>query len=223
MGTRIPFKRPDGKDAEGYLSLAGRANAPGVVVIQEWWGLQDQIKGLCDRFALLGYDALAPDLYAGTVIPYHDSAAAGREMKSLNFLAACDQVVRGAAQFLLKSSPKVGAAGSCTGGAAAVLAACRVPEFAAAVPFYGLPPAEIATPADVKIPLQGHFANSDDFVTPENVNAFEAGLKAAGKTFAFHRYDASHAFMNEQRTVHDRQCAELAWDRTSEFLMKYLG
>ncbi|HML31109.1 MAG TPA: dienelactone hydrolase family protein [Hyphomicrobium sp.] len=223
MGTRIPFTRPDGKTAEGYLSLAGNANAPGVVVIQEWWGLQDQIKGLCDRFALLGYDALAPDLYAGTVIPYHDSEAALREMQSLNFLDACDQVVRGAAQFLLKSSPKVAVAGFCMGGAVAGLAACRVPEFAAAVPFYGLPPDAVAKPADVNIPIQGHFANSDDFVTPQHVNAFEAGLKAAGKTFEFYRYDASHAFMNEQRSVHDRHCAELAWDRTSAFLKQYIG
>ncbi|RUO99790.1 dienelactone hydrolase family protein [Hyphomicrobium sp.] len=222
MGTRIPFTRPDGKEAEGYLSLAGKANAPGVVVVQEWWGLQDQIKGLCDRFALLGYDALAPDLYAGTVIPYHDSDAALREMQSLNFLDACDQVVRGAAQFLLKSSPKVAVAGFCMGGAVACLAACRVPEFSAAVPFYGLPPDAVAKPADVKIPLQGHFANSDDFVTPENVDAFEAGLKAAAKSFEFYRYDASHAFMNEQRTVHDRHCAELAWERTSAFLKKHL-
>ena len=74
MGTRIPFKRPDGKSAQGYLARAGYANAPpGVVVIQEWWGLQDQIKGICDRFALAGYGALAPDLFKGKVIPYHDA------------------------------------------------------------------------------------------------------------------------------------------------------
>jgi carboxymethylenebutenolidase len=223
MGTRIPFTRHDGKSAEGYLALAGSANAPGVVVIQEWWGLQDQIKGLCDRFALLGYDALAPDLYSGTVIPYHDSDAALREMQSLNFVDACDQVVRGAAQFLLKSSPRVAVSGFCMGGAVTVLAAARVPEFAAAVSFYGLPPETVATAADVKIPLQGHFANSDDFVTPQNVNAFEAGLKAAGKSYEFYRYDASHAFMNEQRSVHDRHCAELAWERTSAFLKTHIG
>src|SRR5262245_35934809 len=97
MGTTISFKRPDGKDASGYLAKPGRADAPGVVVIQEWWGLQDQIKGICDRFALAGHEALAPDLYAGTVVPYHDADAANREMSSLNFLDATDQVVRGAA------------------------------------------------------------------------------------------------------------------------------
>jgi carboxymethylenebutenolidase len=149
MGTRIPFNRPDGKSAEGYLAKAGKAGAPGVVVIQEWWGLQDQIKGICDRFALAGYDALAPDLYSGTVIPYHDSEGANREMQSLNFLDATDQTVRGAAQFLLRSSPKVAIAGFCMGGAVAALGACRVPEFSAAICFYGLPPAAVAKPADV--------------------------------------------------------------------------
>ncbi|SFV26293.1 dienelactone hydrolase family protein [Hyphomicrobium facile] len=223
MGTRIPFARPDGKTAEGYLSLAGKANAPGVVVIQEWWGLQDQIKGLCDRFALLGYDALAPDLYNGVVIPYHDADAANAEMNSLNFLDAADQNVRGAGQFLLRSSPKVAVSGFCMGGAVAVLAGCRVPEFSAVVSFYGLPPATVAKPADLKVPFQGHFANSDDFITPAMVDAFETGLKGAGKPGAFYRYDASHAFMNEQRSVHDRHCAELAWERTSEFLKTHLG
>jgi carboxymethylenebutenolidase len=223
MGTRIPFNRPDGKAAEGYLALAGTANAPGVVIIQEWWGLQDQIKGICDRFALAGYDALAPDLFAGKIIPYHDVDAAGQEMNSLNFLDACDQSVRGAAQFLLKSSPKVAVSGFCMGGAVAVLAACRVREFSAAVPFYGLPPESVAKPEDIKVPVQGHFANSDDFVTPEKVDQFQAGLKATGKDAEIYRYDASHAFMNEQRTVHDRACAELAWERVSAFLKTHIG
>jgi carboxymethylenebutenolidase len=223
MGTRIPFKRPDGKDAEGYLALAGKANVPGVVIIQEWWGLQDQIKGLCDRFALAGYDALAPDLYAGTIIPYHDAEAAGREMNSLNFLDATDQTVRGAAQFLLRSSPKVAIAGFCMGGAVALLSAARVPEFSAALPFYGLLPEAVAKPADINIPVQGHFANSDDHITPTRVDAFEKAMKAAGKSIEVYRYDASHAFMNEQRSVHDRTCAELAWDRTRAFLAAHIG
>jgi len=223
MGTRISFTRPDGKTGDGYLAKSAAANAPGVVVIQEWWGLQDQIKGICDRFALAGYDALAPDLYAGTVIPYHDADAAGREMNSLNFLEATDQLVRGAAQYLLVSSPKVAVCGFCMGGAVAVLAAARVPEFSAGIAFYGLPPETVAKPADVKIPLQAHFASEDDFVTPEKADEFEAGMKAAGKPFEAFRYDASHAFVNEQRSVHDRQSAELAWGRVRNFLTKHLG
>ena len=96
MGTNITFKRPDGKDATGYLANAARGNAPGVVVIQEWWGLSENIKGLVDRFAVAGFDALAPDLYDGVVVPYHDADAAGKEMNSLNFIEATEQNVRGA-------------------------------------------------------------------------------------------------------------------------------
>src|ERR1700753_695194 len=100
MGTTITFKRPDGKDASGYLANAARGNAPGVVVIQAWWGLQDQIKGMCDRFARADFDALAPDLYKGKVVPYHDMDAAGKEMNSLDFMDATPQTVGGGAHNL---------------------------------------------------------------------------------------------------------------------------
>lgn len=223
MGTRIPFTRPDGKQAEGYLARAGAAGAPGVVVIQEWWGLQDQIKGICDRLALAGYDALAPDLYGGTVVPYHDSAAANKEMSSLNFLEATDQLVRGATQFLLRSSKKVGLTGFCLGGAVTIIGACRIPELSAGVCFYGLPPSSVAPPASVAIPLQGHFATRDDWCTPAAVAEFEAGLKAAGKRADFHHYDADHGFMNEQRPVHDRAHGELAWQRMLGFWRQHLA
>jgi carboxymethylenebutenolidase len=223
MGNMITFSRADGKEAAGYLAKAGRDNAPGVVVIQEWWGLIDQIKGICDRFAAAGYDTLAPDLYAGTVVPYHDREAAGREMGSLNFLDATDQTVRGAVLHLKKSSAKAGLTGFCLGGAVTILGACRIPELDAAVCFYGIPPDTVAKPADVKVPLQAHFANKDDWCTPAAVDAFEAGLKAAGRNAEVFRYDAEHAFVNEQRDVYDRAAAELAWDRTLKFLATHLG
>jgi carboxymethylenebutenolidase len=92
-----------------------------------------------------------------------------------------------------------------------------VPEFTAAVCFYGIPPDTVAKPADLKVPLQGHFANRDDWCTPQAVDAFEAGAKAAGKKVEFFRYDADHGFVNEQRDVHDRAAAELAWERTLSF------
>lgn len=223
MGTMMTFQRPDGKPATGYLAQAGHAGAPGVVVIQEWWGLQDQIKGICDRFALAGYDALAPDLYSGVVVPYHDSAAAGREMGSLNFLDAADQSVCGAARFLGRNGAKVGVTGFCMGGALAVLAAVRVPEFAAVVTFYGVPPAQAASPKDVRVPLQAHFANHDDWCTPATVDDFEAQLKAAGRDAVIFRYDADHGFVNEQRPeAHNRKEAELAWGRTLDFWKRHL-
>jgi carboxymethylenebutenolidase len=224
LGTKISFKRPDGKEASGYLAKAAHANGPGVVVIQEWWGVQDQIKGICDRFAAAGYNALAPDLYAGTVVPYHDTDAANKEMSSLNFLEATDQAVRGAAQYLKATEVKVGLTGFCLGGAVTIIGSVRVPEFAAGVCFYGLPPAEAAKPADIRVPLQAHFANQDDWCTPKAVDGFEAGVKAAGKAAEIFRYDAKHGFMNEQRLdVHDRKAAELAWDRTLAFWKKHLA
>ena len=223
MGTRIPIPRPDGKRAEGYLAKAGKANAPGIVVIQEWWGLQDQIKGICDRLALAGFDALAPDLYGGTVVPYHDSEAANREMSSLNFLEATDQLVRGAALHLKKSSAKVGLTGFCLGGAVTILGAARIPELSAAVCFYGIPPESAAKGSDLKVPLQGHFSNTDDWCTPAAVDAFEKSAKAADKSVEFHRYDADHGFANEQRDYYDRKCGELAWERMLGFWKKHLA
>ncbi|MBI5130056.1 MAG: dienelactone hydrolase family protein [Rhodopseudomonas palustris] len=224
MGTIITFKRPDGQDASGYLANAARGNAPGVVVIQEWWGLSEQIKGLTDRFALAGFDALAPDLYKGKVVPYHDTEAANKEMGSLDFMDATTQTVRGAAAYLARNGAKVGLTGFCLGGAVTVIGACKIPELSAAVVFYGIPPEQAAKPSEVRVPMQGHFANRDDWCTPQVVDAFEKGLKEAGKSAEFFRYDADHAFVNEQRAaVHDREAAELAWSRATQFFGKHLG
>src|SRR3982075_3408751 len=146
MGTQITFKRPDGKDANGYLANAQRGDAPGVVVIQEWWGVSEQIKGLCDRFALAGFDALAPDLYKGKVVPYHDTDAAAKEMNSLDFMDATTQTVRGATQYLSKNGAKVGLTGFCLGGAGTIIGAAQLPELTPGGVFYGLPPAQAAGP-----------------------------------------------------------------------------
>lgn len=223
MGTAITFKRADGKDSKGYLAKAGRDHAPGVIVIQEWWGLQDQIKGICDRLARAGYEALAPDLYGGVTVDYHDSAKADREMSSLDFLDATDNIVKGAAQYLSRSGVKVGLTGFCLGGAVTILGAVRVSEIAAACCFYGIPPKEATDPAMIGVPFEGHFANSDDWCTPAAVDALEATLKTAKVKGKIHRYDAEHAFMNEQRTVHDRAAAELAWGRMLEFWKAHLS
>jgi len=224
MGSHISFKRPDGKEATGYLANASRGDAPGVIVIQEWWGLSENIKALTDRFALAGFDALAPDLYNGVVVPYHDTDAANKEMNSLDFIDATTQTVRGAARYLARNGAKVGLTGFCLGGAVTIIGAAKLEELSAAVAFYGIPPEQAAKPADIRVLLQGHFANRDDWCTPAVVDAFEKGLKAAGKTAEFFRYDADHAFVNEQRAaVHDREAAELAWGRATAFFKKHLG
>jgi len=224
MGTAITFKRPDGKDATGYLANAARADAPGVVVIQEWWGLSENIKGLTDRFALAGFDALAPDLYNGVLVPYHDMDAANKQMGSLDFLDATEQTVRGAVQYLARNGGKVGLTGFCLGGAVTIIGAVRIPELAAGVCFYGIPPEQAAKPSDLRVPLQGHFATRDDWCTPALVDGFETAAKAAGKSVEIFRYEADHAFVNEQRaSVHDRAAAELAWGRATAFFGKHLG
>ena len=160
-------------------------------MIQEWWGLSEQIKGMCNRFALAGFDALAPDLYTGVVVPYHDTDAADKQMNSLDFIDLTTQTVRGAVQYLGRNGAKVGLTGFCLGGAVTIIGAAKFPELAAGVVFYGIPPEQVAKPADVKIPLQAHFANKDDWCTPQAVDAFEKAMRAAGKSIELFRYAPS--------------------------------
>jgi carboxymethylenebutenolidase len=143
MGSMIEFARPDGGRTKGYLAMAGKGK-PGVVVIQEWWGLNDQICGIADRCARAGYNALAPDLYKGRVTAKPDEA--NHLMEGLNFSDATHQDLRGAVLHLRKESGKVAVMGYCMGGALAIAAAVHVPEVDAAVCYYGIPPATFADP-----------------------------------------------------------------------------
>src|SRR5260370_12621357 len=225
MGKTIEFKRPDGKTCPGYLATTNNdadASRPGFVVIQEWWGLNAQIKKTADRLAEAGYRALVPDLYRGKVASAADEAS--HMMSSLNFLDAADQDIRGAVQHLKQTSKKVAVGGFCMGGALTLLAAARVPEMDAGACFYGIPPAEALDPKIIKVPLICHFANHDDWCTAAKVNELEAALKQSKSQFELYRYDAHHAFMNESRPeVYDAQSAKLAWERTMKFLGKALA
>lgn len=206
----------------GYYAASGRDNAPGVVVIQEWWGLQDQIKSVCDQYAAAGFDAIVPDLYAGVVVPYHDEEAAGREMDALDFLSATDLQVKAAADFLARPGRKIGLTGFCLGGIVSILGAIRLDVFAASSCYYGLPSPEQGNPADIKIPIQGHFALGDTWCTPAMVDAFEAGLIAAGKQFELYRYDCDHGFFNPDIREYDARSAEQSWQRDLAFWAKHL-
>src|SRR5262245_63339371 len=163
MGSMIDFKRPDGSTCKGYLAEAGQGK-PGIVVIQEWWGLNDQIKGVAERFAAAGYNALAPDLYKGRVTQKPDEA--NHMMSGLDFIGASDQDIAGAVKHLAGMSRKVGVMGYCMGGALTIAAAARVSGLACGVPFYGVPPAELADLARIRIPIQGHFAAKAGRCTP---------------------------------------------------------
>lgn len=221
MGQMIEFKRPDGGATRGYLASAG-AGKPGIVVIQEWWGLNDQICGVADRFARAGFNALAPDLYKGRVTQQPDEA--NHLMTGLDFPGATHQDIRGAVRHLAAQGGKVGVMGFCMGGALTVASAVHVPEASAAVCFYGIPPADFADPAKIAIPFQGHFANKDDWCTPAAADALESAMKGAGRSPQVYRYDAAHGFFNERRgDVYDAACAQQAWDRMTEFLLKSLA
>ena len=223
MGEMVQVQRPDGKTCPAYLATPKGANAPGFVCIQEYWGLNDQIKKTADRFAEAGYRALVPDLYRGKVAKAADEAT--HMMSHLDFRDAADQDIRGAVQQLKQASQeKVAVGGFCMGGALTLLAALGVPEMDAGACFYGLPPVGPAEFKKIKIPLICHFANQDDWCTPAKVNELENMLKQSNSKFEMYRYEAKHAFMNETRAeVYDRASAKLAWDHTLSFLKKALA
>ncbi len=229
MGKTINYKRPDGKEVVGYLAEPAQgAAAPGMVVIQEWWGLNDQIRGVADRMAAAGYRALVPDLYRGKVALQANEAE--HLMNSLDFGDAAGQDVRGAVQYLKGSgSAKVGVTGFCMGGALTLLSAVNVPEADAGVIWYGFPPLEYVDAKKIKAPLMGHWATQDAAFPIAKVDELEKMLTAAGTGYEFHRYDAKHAFANETADSknlpiikYDPVAAELAWGRTMAFLAKHL-
>jgi carboxymethylenebutenolidase len=230
MGHTISFPRPDGQTVSGYLAEPANASAaPGVVVIQEWWGLNGQIRGVADRLALAGYRALVPDLYRGKATV--EAEEAHHLMSGLNFADAASQDIAGAVRHLKAGGAKVGVTGFCMGGALTLLACCFVPEVDAAVTWYGLPPLEYLDASKIKAPLLGHWATQDLAFAITSVDALEARLHEAGVNFEFHRYLAQHGFANETAvgpgripsTQYDPVWAQQAWDRSLRFFGRTLG
>jgi carboxymethylenebutenolidase len=222
MGEMIEFERPDGGRCPAYLAGRG-TGGPAVVVIQEWWGLNDQIKRTVDRFAEAGFRALAPDLFRGKSAKLGEQAEASHLMNSLNFIDAAEQDVRGALQHLKRDGGKACVLGFCMGGALTIIAAAKLSEVDAGACFYGIPPAAVADPSQITVPMIYHFATQDDWCVPAAVDAVEAATKAAKAPQPLYRYDAHHAFMNEARPeVYDANAAKLAWDRTIDFLRETL-
>jgi carboxymethylenebutenolidase len=214
----------NGHMTPGYLNTsAGRG--PGLVVIQEWWGLVDHIKHLVDRFAAEGFIALAPDLYHGKQTKSPDEA--GKLLMALNIAEAAKDI-RGAAEYLLSrpevEPKKIGVIGFCMGGQLALYAAQEYPDvIAAAVNFYGVHPKAAIEPAKLRVPVLAHFGRNDPTVKEADARALVERYKAAGKRFEAHFYDAGHAFFNDSRPeAHDAPAADLAWQRTLAFLRAQL-
>ena len=226
----ITFQRPDGASVEAYLvEPANPENAPGVVVIQEWWGLDDEIKNIANRLAKAGYRALVPDLYRGKLAL--EANEAEHLMNDLNFGDAASQDIRGAVQYLKSTgSNKVAVTGFCMGGALTVLSAGLVPECDGTVVWYGYPPLEYVDASAIKKPMLGHWALHDDFFSISGVDQLEEKLKSTGVKYDFQRYDAKHAFANPKSDSrglpplqYNPAAADLAWERTMTFLKSTLG
>lgn len=228
-GSMVSFNRPDGEQVHGYLaSPAQIKDAPAIVVIQEWWGLNDQIRGVADRLARCGYLALVPDLYRGknTV----EAEEAHHLMDALDFGDAVSQDIAGAVSFLKQRAGKVGVTGFCMGGALTMLTLVQNADIAAGVVWYGVPPLEYVDASKISAPMQGHWATQDANFPIATVDALEAKLNDAGVHADFHRYLAYHAFANETAvgpgriagTQYDPVWSEQAWDRTLTFFGRTL-
>ena len=226
MGSMIEFAS-NGSTDPGYLAAPEGGNGPGVVVIQEWWGLVDHIKDVCDRFAEEGFLALAPDLYHGVKTVEPDEAAkammalrldeAGRDMSG-----AVDEVLR------RSSGDKVGVIGFCMGGGLALVLATQRPDaVAAVVPCYGIIPWPDAQPdyASMSAAVLGHYAANDSFFTPDAANALADELRALGKSVEIVIYPGTdHAFFNDTRPeVYDADASRALWERTLAFFSSHLS
>ena len=230
MGTMVTFQRPDGQSVQGYLAEPAQgADAPAIVVIQEWWGLNAQIKGVAERLATAGYQALVPDLYRGQSTL--EAQEAHHLMTGLNFGDAASQDIRGAVQYLKTRTSKVGITGFCMGGALTLLALTQTPEADAGVVWYGCPPLEYIDASQIKAPLMAHWGTQDEFFKIDTIDALQDKLNAAGVAHEFHRYLAHHAFANETAvgpsrlpaTQYDPVWAQQAWDRSLRFFGRHLG
>jgi len=220
MGENVSFQS-NGGETSGYLAAPKTGHGAGVVVIQEWWGLVDHIKDVCDRFAAEGFVALAPDLYHGEIAKSPDEA--GKMMMALRIDEAAKDL-KGAINYLLAhaatSSSKVGTVGFCMGGALSLYAASKNENVGACVVFYGGHPNVKPDLPNLKSPVLGIYGERDRSVSPEVVHELERNLTELGKSFEYHIYPgADHAFFNDTRpAVYNAEAAADAWTRTVSFL-----
>jgi carboxymethylenebutenolidase len=221
-GKMIDFPA-NGTKTSGYLATPATGKGPGVLVLQEWWGLVRHIKNVCDRFAAEGFTALAPDLYHGKTTAEPDEA--GKLFMALS-VGQAEKDLRGAVTTLLQqaSTKTVGAIGFCMGGQLALFAATLNPSVAACVDFYGIHPNVKPDYSKLSGPVLGLFAEKDQFVTPTAAKEVDAAIKKAGKRSEIHIYpNVDHAFFNDERAdVYNKAAAEDAWRRTLAFLRQHV-
>jgi len=224
-GQMVEFKS-NGGTTQGYLATPESGSGPGVIVIQEWWGLVDHIKDVADRFAKAGYVALAPDFYNGETTTSPDDA--GKLMMALN-IGESEKILRGAIDFVLAqdatTGDNVGTVGFCMGGQLSLFAACANPKVGACVVYYGIHPEVHPDIPNLQAPVLGFFAEKDGFVTPEVARKLESDLKEAGKSVEIHIYDGvDHAFFNDTRAeVYNEVYADDSWQKMLALYQANLG
>ncbi|HMD56633.1 MAG TPA: dienelactone hydrolase family protein [Solirubrobacteraceae bacterium] len=206
----------------GYLAVPAGEQGPATIVLQEWWGMDDSVRAICDRFAAEGFFALAPDLYQG------ETTTAPSEAQQKMMAMSMDQVEQdmcGAAEHLLAQpgvqGDGVGSVGFCLGGGLSVWAAATCPAVKAVVTYYYVMPHGKPDFSAVHAPVLGHFGTNDDFIPLEDAQKLEAELREAGVDVTFHYYEgAGHAFANDHDRLgtYDADLAETAWQRTVSFL-----
>ena len=221
--SRLEVQLPDGTTASGVLAMPETLPAPAVVLIHEWWGLNDQIKTMAAEFAALGYIAFAIDLYDGKVATTPDEAK--NLMGGVDAERATARLV-GAVEALRAhedSTGKVGTIGWCFGGGWSINASMATPIDATVV-YYGQLPQEADKVAALQGPVLGHFGTEDESIDEVMVGGFERAMDAAGKgdSLEVEWYTANHAFANPTGARYDKDDAELAWARTQTFFAKNL-
>src|SRR5882724_807190 len=217
-GKMVEFPS-NGGTTNGYLATPDGGKGPGVIVLQEWWGLLPHIKDVCDRLAKAGYVALAPDLYHGETAKSPDEA--GKLMMAMQIDRA-EKDMRGAANYLLEldatTDDKVGTVGFCMGGVLSLYAATKNPQVGACVIYYGIHPNVHPDLPNLQAPVLGFYAENDAYVTPEHAKALEKKLKDLGKSAEIHIYPAvDHAFFNNEREVYNESAAKDSWQRMLKF------
>jgi carboxymethylenebutenolidase len=218
----------NGGTAPGYLAVPESGAGAGVIVLQEWWGLDDSVRAICDRFAAEGFFALAPDFYRGETTEQPDEAQ--QKMRAMSMDQAAKDM-SGAVDFLAGqegyTGEGVGAVGFCLGGGLAVWAATVNPKVAAAVTYYYVMPHGKPDFSKVQGPVLGHFGTADEFVPVEDAKALEQEIAgASGQPVEFEFYEgAGHAFANDHNRLgtYDPEAAGRAWERTVSFLRENLG
>jgi carboxymethylenebutenolidase len=221
-GSMVKFQS-NGTTTDGYLATPATGKGPGILVIQEWWGLVPHIKDVCDRFAREGFTALAPDMYHGATASEPDGA--GKLFMALN-IGQAEKDLRGAATYLAgqSSTAKLGAVGFCMGGQLALFAATLNPNVGATVNFYGIHPNVKPDYGKLSGPVLGLFAEKDGFVTPQVAKEVDTAIKAAGKQSEIHVYPGvDHAFFNDtNKDAYNKPAADDAWKRTLAFFRQHL-